>query len=310
MCSVDVVAWLLKKIGYGCKLVFVCDPAQLASIQCGNFITDLINSNVAPISRLTKVFRYGVGGIATMATDVRNGNIQHIDETYDDFKFVQISDTPIKQVVEEYSALLDKGYTKDEIMVLSPFNKGDAGTYAINEAIQDKFNDGEFTGVEYERDHKTIRFNMGDKVINIHNNYSMTAMQLNDDGAFESSAPISVMNGDIGYVRDVMECDKGLALIVEFDSGYGVYSGSDLKNLILAYCISCHKSQGSQSKAVISLFDASHRRMLTRNIMYVAMSRAQKHLTVIGDKNVISDALAIQEETTRDTWLKDMLKEG
>lgn len=309
MCSVDVVAWLLKRIGYGCKLVFVCDPAQLASIQCGNFITDLINSNVAPISRLTKVFRYGVGGIATMATDVRNGNIQHIDETYDDFKFVQISDTPIKQVVEEYSALLDKGYTKDEIMVLSPFNKGNAGTYAINEAIQDKFNDGEFTGVEYERDHKTIRFNMGDKVINIHNNYNMTAMQLNDDGVFEPSVPISVMNGDIGYVRDVMECDKGLALIVEFDSGYGVYSGSDLKNLILAYCISCHKSQGSQSKAVISLFDASHRRMLTRNIMYVAMSRAQKHLTVIGDKNVISDALAIQEETTRDTWLKDMLKE-
>lgn len=308
MADVNLISSLLKKVGYGCKLVFVCDPAQLASIQCGNFITDVINSGVAPMAHLTKVFRYGIGGIATMATDVRNGNIQHMDDEYDDFSFVPIAKKPVQQVVAEYASLINQGYTKDEIMVLSPYNKGDAGSFVINNALQEKFNGGAPTGVECSTNYGKINFKIGDKVINIHNKYDMTAMQLTEEG-FVPSMPIPVMNGDIGYVRDVIDADRGMGLVVEFDNGYGMYSGSDLKDLILGYCISCHKSQGSQAKAVIALFDASHKHMLTRNIMYVALSRAQKNLIVIGDKDIITDALTIQEENERDTWLKDMLKE-
>lgn len=310
MISVHLMSALLKKVGYGCKLVFVCDPAQLASIQCGNFITDVINSGIVPNAHLTKVFRYGVGGISTIATDVRNGNIQHLHDQFNDFEYIPISSKPIKQVLEEYQKMLDKGYTKNDIMVLSPFNKGEAGTVKINNAIQSRFNDSEYTPVEYERNGEKICFKWNDKVINTHNNYNTCAMILSDEGTFQYSATsISVMNGDIGYVREVIEGEKGYGLIVEFDNGYVLYEGSDLNNLMLGYALSCHRVQGSQAKAVIVLADKIHKRILSRNILYVATSRAQKDLVLIADENVLQDALEVQEETTRDTWLKGMLKE-
>ena len=309
MISVHLMSALLKKVGYGCKLVFVCDPAQLASIQCGNFITDVINSSIVPNAHLTKVFRYGVGGISTIATDVRNGNIQHLHDQFNDFEYIPIGSKPIKQVLEEYQKMLDKGYTKNDIMVLSPFNKGEAGTVKINNAIQSHFNDSEYTPVEYERNGETVRFKWNDKVINTHNNYRMSAMELTDEGEFLHSAiPLAVMNGDIGYVREVVEGEKGYGLIIEFDNGYALYEGSDLSNLMLGYALSCHRVQGSQAKAVIVLADKAHKRILSRNILYVATSRAQKDLVLIADTDVLQDALEVQEENNRDTWLKDMLK--
>lgn len=311
MVSVHLMAQLLKKVGYKCKLVFVCDPAQLASIQCGNFIVDVINSGIVPVASLNKIFRYSTSGLITIATDTRNGNIDHVTEKYDDYEFEPISN-PIKQVMTEYQHLLDEGYTKDDIMILSPFNKGEAGSVAINRAIQAHFNDKDYTPVEYEDNNKggKIQFKWGDKVLNTKNNYRMTAVALNDEGSFSPSFPIEVMNGDIGYVREVMETDKGYALVVEFENGYGVYEGADLRNLILGYCISTHKSQGSSAKAVIFLADQSHKRLLSRNLCYVAMTRSRDKLVVISDTDVLRDALEVQEETTRDTWLKDMLKEN
>lgn len=310
MISVHLMSALLKKVGYSCKLVFVCDPAQLASIQCGNFITDVINSGIVPNAHLTKVFRYGIGGISTIATDIRHGTVQHLHDTFDDFEYTPISSTPIKQIMEQYQKMLDKGYTKNDIMVLSPFNKGDAGTIKINNAIQSHFNDSEYTPVEYERNNVRIHFKWNDKVINTHNSYRMSAMELSDDGTFQHSpVPIPVMNGDIGYVREVVQEEKGYGLIIEFDNGYALYEGSDLSNLMLGYALSCHRVQGSQAKAVIVLADETHKRILSRNILYVATSRAQKDLVLIVDVDVLRDALEVQEENERDTWLYDMLKE-
>lgn len=310
MISVHLMSKLLKYVGRNCKLVFVCDPAQLASISCGNFITNVINSGVVPVASLTKIFRYSSSGLITVATDTRNGSVEHLEENCSDYEFIPISDNPVEQVVEEYIKLLSE-YHKEDIMILSPFNKGLAGSWVINNAIQSNLNDHEFTGVGYEDAQRggEVQFKIGDRVINTHNNYNNPAMEMTEEG-FEPTTSISIMNGDIGYVREVIHTeDKGDGLIVEFDNGYGSFIGKDLRNLMLGYCISTHRAQGSGSDAVIFLADRTHSRMLSRNLCYVAITRSKKKLVVISDKDVIHDALKVEEQNERDTWLCDMLKE-
>lgn len=315
MVGVHLMARLFGKIGEEPNVIFVCDEAQLASIECGNIVQDILDSDIVPRANLTKVFRYGEGGIATIATDVRFGTFTNATKPYPDFKLVDIDDNPIGQVLTQYDDYLQQGYTKEDILILSPFNKGQIGTYAINKAIQQRYNNHADTNATYESKLKgeTVRitFKVGDKVLNTHNNYHMPSVEYDEDGALvPSETTIAVMNGDIGYVRACKDTNMGPELIVEFDTGLALVAGADIGELLLGYAVSIHKIQGAQAKAVIVVIDRSHKNMLSKNLLYVALSRAQEQLTIIGDKDVIESGLKISEEKERDTWLGDMLKEG
>ena len=295
MVGVHLLASLFNRIYPSTNIIFICDEAQLASISCGNIVKDIVDSGIVPVVKLTKVFRYGIGGIATVATDVRNGKQLSEDMEFDDFKFVPIEYDPIKNVLEVYRSLLTR-YDKDDIMILSPFNVHNAGTYAINAAIQDEFNQNDvLTG--YKRQSIEIQFKQGDRVINTENNYHM-------QGAIEEQE-IPVMNGDIGKVLGYDEHKK--ILKVKYDNGVAYLEPENIFKQLLGYCISVHKSQGTQAKAVIVVIDSGHRFFLTRNLCYVAMSRAQEELIVVGDIDAINYSLNIQEEKRRDTWLKEFL---
>ena len=310
MVSVQLLAKLLRKIGKSPNLIFVCDEAQLASISCGNIVQDLIDSGTVPRANLTKVFRYGVGGIATIATDARMGTMDNLSKPFNDFKFVPIDSDPIEQVLEEYDKLIEKGYKKDEILVLSPYNKGHKGTYEINKAIQTRYNVNSYTDASYQRQGMgKIQFKVGDMVLNTKNNYRMPSLEMDDDG-FEMEGEMQCMNGDIGIVRECRGDEKNPMLIVEFDEGMAAISGSDIANLLLGYSVSIHKVQGAQNKAIIVVIDKEHKRMVSKNLLYVAFSRAQKDMIVIGDTEVIKEGLLISEEKERDTWLGDMLKKN
>lgn len=308
MVAVQLLAKLLNKIGKNPNLIFVCDEAQLASISCGNIVQDLIDSGTVPRANLTKVFRYGVGGIATTATDARMGTMDNLSKPFNDFKFVPIGSDPIEQVLEEYDKLIEKGYKKDEILVLSPYNKGHKGTYEINKAIQTRYNANDYTFTSYQRQGiGKIQFKVGDMVLNTKNNYRMPCLEMDEDG-FEMEGEMQCMNGDIGVVRECRGDEKNPELIVQFDEGLAAISGSDIANLLLGYSVSIHKVQGAQNKAIIVVIDKEHKRLLSRNLCYVAFSRAQEYMVVIADEDVLKEGLEVQENLERDTWLRDMLK--
>ena len=357
MVDVKLFSSLLNMTDENTKIVLVFDSAQLASISCGNLVQDLMDSHKLPYAQLTKVFRYGIGGIATVGTDARYGkmylndygklNCENEGQIHD-YRFVQVTDYPLDQLMEEY-AKVHLEYDIKDILILTPYNKGEFGTYAINAAIQQTYNpvkddDNIVTrnlpaslGTPIE----TLEYRVGDKVINKKNNYHaltqegfdywLQTSRLSDEidrkkvklGAnseevlaledklieLNSDAPseATVYNGDIGFIKDITPQGH---VYVQFDEQMIVYRKSDLQNLLLAYACTSHASQGCESKAVIFLTHPSQRRMLSRNLCYMSLTRAKELLIEIGDINTINYALTINETTLRNTWLKDLLLEG
>lgn len=288
ICSVHLLAILLSQIGYKPKLVFIADNAQLASIQCGSLVQNMIDSGLIPRVELTKIFRYNSSGIVTMATDIRHGSCDHLTDDFPDYLFVpEDKNDPIGQVVEQYDQLIADRYSIDDIVVLCPFNKR-VGADAINAAISAKYNPNEPV-----RKNSVIK--LGDKVLNCKNNYHV-------DGKDDMIA-----NGDVGYLRSV-EYDyttKTNTVMVEFADG--IKDVGSLSVLKQAYAMSAHKSQGSSAKAVIVLIDPMHGFMLSRNLLYTAVTRARERLVVIGDADTIRRGIKVEENTQRNTWLKEML---
>ena len=287
MVSVHLLAILLSQIGYEPRLVFIADNAQLASIQCGSLVQNMIDSGLIPRVELTKIFRYNSSGIVTMATDIRHGSCDHLTADFPDYLFVpEDENDPIGQVVEQYDQLIADGYNIDDIVVLCPFNKR-VGADAINAAISAKYNPNEPV-----RKNSVIK--LGDKVLNCKNNYHGGKNDM-------------IANGDVGYLRSI-EYDyttKTNTVMVEFADG--IKNVGSLSVLKQAYAMSTHKSQGSSAKAVIVLIDPMHGFMLSRNLLYTAVTRARERLVVIGDADTIRRGIKVEENTQRNTWLKEML---
>lgn len=292
MIGVNLLGSLFNFIPDYTKIILICDEAQLASISCGNIVQDIIDSGVMPIVNLTKVFRYGIGGIATVATDVRTGKNLSENMNFEDYKFIPISSNPINDILSIYEKEI-KNYSPEDIMILSPFNVRNAGTYAINSALQNKYNTNP-TFLTYKKQGFDIEFKIGDRIVNTENNYHM----ISDYGD-----ELAVMNGDIGTIID----NDGYNTTVKFDNGIAYLENNDMYKMLLATAVSVHKSQGNQAKCVIVVIDKSHGFFLNRNIEYVAMSRAQEKLIVLGDIDTINNALSIQQEKSRETYLKNML---
>lgn len=297
MIGVNLLGLLFTNLSKKTKIILICDEAQLASISCGNIVKDIIDSGIVPIVNLTHVFRYGTSGLETIATDVRTGKEISANTEFDDYSFIQIDKKPINDVLNVYAELL-KTYRRDDILILSPFNVKEAGTYAINKAIQDKYNSNP-TLTSYTRQSVEIDFKADDIIVNTENNYHMMGENFSD---------IPVMNGDVGKVLGYDE-SSGL-LEAQFESGIAYLEKGDIHKQLLGYCLTVHKVQGMQAKAVIVVIDKSHGFFLTRNLCYVAMSRAQEKLVVIGDIDTINESLQIQEEKRRSTWLKELLVNG
>ena len=287
ICSVHLLAVLLSQIGYAPKLVFIADNAQLASIQCGSLVQNMIDSGLIPRVELTKIFRYNSSGIVTMATDIRQGSCVHLTADFPDYLFVpEDKNDPIGQVVKQYDQLIADGYSIDDIVVLCPFNRR-VGADAINAAISAKYNPNDPV-----RKNSVIK--LGDKVLNCKNNYHGG----NDD---------MIANGDVGYLRSV-EYDyatKNNTVMVEFADG--IKNVGSLSVLKQAYAMSTHKSQGSSAKAVIVLIDPMHGFMLSRNLLYTAVTRARERLVIVGDSDTIMRGVRVEENMRRNTWLKEML---
>lgn len=314
MVGIELLDKLLKDhVLPSSKLILVCDQSQLPSISCGNIVQDLIDSDVVPKAVLTKVFRYGVGGIDTVATDVRYGKPVDFTATYDDCFFKPCGTDIVETVACLYGNLLTT-YSKDDIMIIDPYNVGLNGANKINEVIQARFNSNDYIdNIEAKRGKNTIHFKIGDKVLNTVNNYD--AVMCGTDGLPLSNeddddiVTTAIMNGDFGYIRGYgfTSNDNAPFLIVEFDNRLIMFTGPEINNLNLGYAMSIHKSQGSQAKVVIIIALPEHKRNLNRNIEYVGVSRARECCYIVADPKVFNDALKIEANRNRDTALQHLL---
>lgn len=289
------------------KILFIGDPFQIPSVGVGNIAYDMIQSGIIPVTLLTKVFRYNEGGLAYVASKVRNGE-KYLDYskskiqtfgTKEDYTFINtIQENSLACIKTLYQKLYNQGISVDDIMVLSAYNKGDLGTIRINNMIQNLINpdDGCKKDVKYKHDNEIITLREGDKVMQVVNNYHA----IKDDGE-----ETCIFNGDCGIIKEIYNNRT----YVDFDGTIIIYEKSDLSQLLLAYSISIHKSQGSSSKYVILITPKAHKFMLNRNLLYVAVSRAKEKVFHIGSFDTVDYALKRSANFERNTFLKDLLIE-
>lgn len=302
MTDVNLMKHLLEAVDENnTRVLFVQDDAQLPSVSCGNCAYDMINSKAIPTTRLTKVFRYGEGGLLQIATKIREGE-EYVDNSIDeittfgeksDYSLIPISDDSMMDfIVGIYEKLLSQGNKPTDIMVLSAKNVNENGSIEINKAIQEKINPDK-KGKEFVVYGDKV-FRTGDIVIQGKNNYKA----INEEG-YETT----ITNGDIGKIIKISYND----IYIDYKREVIIYERSELDQIDLAYCISIHKSQGSGVKNVILSTPVSHKWNLNRNLMYVGVTRAKEkcfHLTL---PSTINHALKKSIELNRNTFLKDLL---
>jgi len=311
------------------RVVLVGDNAQLMPVGIGCIFNDMINSGKIPMVMLDEIFRYDTNGGLFVATNVRQGKeffsnkemVKQNGNEYticNNYKFIQTAtDNIFDTLVTEYNKLLAKGIKPKDILCLSPYNVGSEGTYLINNEIQSEINPPKVNEkyitrkVDTDRKKIDINFRVGDRVLNKKNDYQ--ALPLESYNQIKESSGLlkeedvkltSIFNGQEGKIMEVTDD----ALIIQFDEELIVMNKSKLSNLLLGNCISVHSSQGSESKYVINVVSPTHKRMLNRNLLYVADTRSKIMQIDIGDMGTYNDALLIDGNLERDTWLKELLQ--
>ena len=323
MNDLPTIVMLFKHItNENARIVFVGDFKQLSCVGVGRVFSDLINSGKVPSITLDEIFRYKSNGSLFVATNVRQGKqffdddemVKHIGNRYkicDNYEFIETNDI-LDTVKEEYIKLIDKNIKPKNILCLSPMNVGEEGTYIINNEIQAIINPPKPNDKIMARQiNKTnIIFRVGDVVINTKNDYK--AMPLESYKEIQNSDKIltsddveltQVFNGQCGVIREVNDN----MMVIEFDNELIVFDKPKLQNLLLAYCITIHKSQGSESDYVINIVSEKHTKMLSKNLLYVADTRAKKKVIDIGSVSSFNNALLVDEDEQRNTWLKELL---
>ena len=285
---------LAQSISPGTRLVLVGDVDQLPSVGPGAVLRDVIASGVAPCVRLTHVFRQAAASlIVENAHRINAGRPPHVArDPNSDFFVVERRDAVSARdtVLELVRERIPKRFGLDpvrDVQVLTPMHRGDAGAMALNDALQAALNP---RGDSLTRGARTYR--VGDKVMQLRNDYDK-----------------DVWNGDVGFVASVDKENDELA--VRFDDGKErEYAASDLDDLTLAYACTIHKSQGSEYPAVVVVMLSSHFVMLSRNLLYTAVTRGKRLVVLVSDSRAMSLALKQARRGERRSRLAERLSEA
>ena len=259
MLDIELAAALLSALSDGTHLVIVGDPAQLPSIGPGRVLGDLIDSRTVPVTELRKLYRQTEGGtIARLATAVRSGELVAVDDPAHEVVVIPArgSEQAARRVVQLVTDSIPRvfGTTGDQIQVVTPVHRGPAGTQALNRALKAVLNPG--TG--------TVRgFDAGDRVV-------ATANHLDAE-------PVGYANGEVGTVMSTGDN----SLRVSFSGGESEISGKSLADLLHGWAITVHRAQGSEWEAVVAVMPPEAGSMLSRPLVYTALTRARRHLSVV-----------------------------
>jgi len=281
---------LLSNISSNSKILIVGDADQLPSVSPGQVLADLLKIPLLPQTKLTKIYRQGEDStIVTLASQIQQGLLpadfteKKADRSYFEASGEYIPDM-IKKIV---AAAIRSGIPAQDVQVLAPMYRGPAGIDQINQLMQDLINPSEKDQLVFEA--PDCQYRQGDKVIHL----------VND-------AESNVFNGDLGYITDLLPGkytdSKQDELTINFDGNEIVYQRSEWYKIRLAYAMSIHKSQGSEFPVVILPITRSSHRMLQRNLVYTAITRAKSKLILLGEK-VAFDYAVKNTGTARKTYL-------
>ena len=312
MTDVSLFAQLLKAIPYKTKIVLIGDKYQLNSIGCGALLRDLISTDFIPQVNFTKIFRMGKGGVLTACTYIRE-NHKFITENKltqlgEDKSYTIIpsnADNMNNKIVELYKELLKKYEAKD-ITVLSSYNVGKNGSLILNQLLHPIANpntNADNECLKVKQDKLEVCYYVGDSVISNVNNYQARIYL----GDMVTDETCFVTNGSQGYVVKVFNEGFQKGLVINFDGVDVYYSYADLSMIKHGFCISIHKAQGSQNKIIIFCCPSSHVFMLSNNMLYTAISRAEKYVFHFSDEHTINVAMKKSDSEKRQTMLQDLL---
>lgn len=308
MCDVFILSKFFKSIeNSNARILFVGDDFQLPSVGVGNFLYDCIHSLCIKISTLKKVFRQADGGILDVSTKVRNGQIFLNDDADGRIQFGKdcvfwLSESKYVRdgVIKNYKNVL-KRFDQDDVVILSPTNKGRLGTIELNKEIQKIANPSSPDKKERavgSKDNQII-FRVGDLVMNTVNTYYVETLE---------GGTANVFNGDTGKIIDIDEEEK--VFIIEFDGIKVKYKfGLILTNIVHSWVTTIHKSQGSQYKVVIVIIDKSSKYQLNANLIYTGFSRAKDFMLVLGQAEAINHGIRKFANMERRSFLQELLQE-
>ena len=291
---------LARALPEQCRLILVGDPDQLPSVGAGNVFSDLIRSQKIPTIRLTEIFRQARESLIVMnAHRIIHGELPELREKKKDFFFLQRgSDEAVCQTVTELCARRlpqNMGIQPEEIQVLSPTRKGETGTRALNQLLQQALNPA--APGKNEKKYGEILFREGDRVMQIRNNYDIIWNKVGGPGMGSG-----IFNGDVGTIQAIDY--QAQTVTVRFDDREAVYSYDMLPQLEPAYAMTVHKSQGSEYRAVVLAAWRGTPLLLSRSILYTAVTRARELLIVVGDESVIQYMVQNDKKQKRFSGLK------
>ncbi len=310
MIDISLMHSLLRAVSIGTRLILVGDVDQLPSVGAGNVLKDLIICERLPVVRLNQIFRQAQESAIIMnAHRINQGQQLVLNEKEKDFFFVRraYSEDIVKAIVElskkRLPNFLNCNSVKD-IQVLTPIRKSPIGVYHLNEVLQEALNPA--NKHKKEKVFRNITFREGDKVMQIKNNYNIVWKIYGARGKVKEEG-VGIFNGDEGRITEIDETNERLE--VTFDDYKCVeYDFSQLEELELAYAITIHKSQGSEYPVVIIPVHNGPPMLMTRNLLYTAVTRAKQLVVLVGLEQKIYDMVANNREINRYSSLAYRLK--
>lgn len=306
MVDAALMSSLLKAMPRDCKLILVGDKDQLPSVGAGNVLADILQSGVISYCMLTKIFRQNEKSlIITNAHLINEGKMPLIDNTSMDFFFDSKNDPEVIKdtILDLVTSRLPKflGVDPQTIQVLAPLKAGVCGIENLNKVLQERINPPSPNKRQVEFGHTIFR--EGDKIMQMSNNYDL---EWKKHGRFADETGKGVFNGDIGFISTI---DPNTSeVIVEFEDGrICLYTRPDLIDLSLSYAITIHKSQGSEFDTIVIPAIAGPSIILTRNLIYTAVTRAKKMVVIVGEKQYLKRMVSNKYTATRFTLLKRLL---
>ena len=310
MVDITLIHNLLKAVVAGTRVILVGDVNQLPSVGPGCVLKDIIDSHACNVVRLNRIFRQASeSDIIVNAHKINRGEPVVLDNKSRDFFFLKRYDANviISICIQLIQQKLPKYVNAEpfDIQVLTPMRKGLLGVERLNTILQQYLNPPDAKKAEHE--HGQTIFRVGDKVMQIKNNYQ-AEWEVRSRYNIPIEKGLGVFNGDMGLVREINTFSE--ILTVEYEEGRMVeYPFKELDQLELAYAITIHKSQGSEYPAVIIPLLTGPRMLMNRNLLYTAVTRARKCVTLVGDEKAFYNMEANVNEQKRYSGLRDRLEE-